>query len=147
MGHSTKEQLTWWFWSTAGIRMYWQLLLTQAHTFLICMVHVKVKIIWIALRRGIGFYTWYLLFIFWAERKCLERKLCSKEQHPPWSYPVVIVRSKEVNLSHICVNKNMYLLIFWAEFIKQWRWWHCLKTKTKRKSEEEEERKKHYWLR
>ena len=33
------------------------------------------------------------------------------EQHPPWSYPVVIVKSKEVNLSHICVNKNMLLLI------------------------------------
>ena len=28
---------------------------------------------------------------------------------PPWSHPVVIVRSKEVNLSHICVNKNMYV--------------------------------------
>ena len=99
------------------------------------------------LRREIGFYTWCLLLIFWAGRKCLVRKLCSKEQHPPLILSSFIVRSKEVNLSHICVNKNMQLLICWAEFIKQWRWWHCLKTKTKRKSEEEEERKKHYWLR
>ena len=27
--------------------------------------------------------------------------MCSKEQHPPSSYPVVIVRSKEANLSHV----------------------------------------------
>ena len=27
--------------------------------------------------------------------------MCSEEQRLPWSYPVVIVRSKEVNLSHI----------------------------------------------
>ena len=130
----------------AGITRYW-----QAHTFFICMICAKVKLIWLAVwtgaRGGIGFYTWCLLLIFWAGGKCLLWKLCSMEQHLPWSYPVVIVRSKEVNLSHICVNKNMQLLICWAEFIKQWRWWHCLKTKTKRKSEEEEERKKHYWLR
>ena len=91
MGHLTKEQLTWWFWNTAGIRMYLQLPLTWAHTFFICMIHVKVKMIWIAAERGIGFYTWYLLFIFWAERKCLVRRFCSEEQHPPWSYSILFV--------------------------------------------------------
>ena len=137
MGHSTKEQLTGQFWSTAGIRMYWQLPLTQAHTFFICMTHVKVKIKWIALRRGIGFYTWYLLFIFWAERKCLERKLCSKEQHPPWSYPVVI--------SHLC--KWKYVIVNLLGRVYQAVKMMTLppgKQKTTKKSDEEEERKKHY---
>ena len=47
--------------------------------------------IWIAAQRGIGSYTWYLLFIFWAERKCLVRRFCSEEQHPPWSYSILFV--------------------------------------------------------
>ena len=55
------------------------------------MIYVKVKIIWIAVQRGISFYTWCLLLIFRAERKCLVRKLCSEEQHPPWSYPILFV--------------------------------------------------------
>ena len=55
------------------------------------VTHVKVKIIWIAVQRGISFYTWCPLLIFGAERKCLVRKLCSEEQHPPWSYPILFV--------------------------------------------------------
>ena len=45
---------------------------------------------------------WCLLLIFWGGRKML-CELLSSEEHPPppWSYPVVIVRSKEVNLSHV----------------------------------------------
>ena len=55
------------------------------------MIYVKVKIIWIAVQRGISFCTWCLLLILGAERKCLVRKLCSKEQRPPWSYPILFV--------------------------------------------------------
>ena len=91
MGHSMREQLTWRFWNTAGLRMYLQLPFNLSSHLFICMIHVKVKIIWIVVQRGISFYTWCLLLIFWAERKCLVRKLCSEEQHPPWSYPILFV--------------------------------------------------------
>ena len=153
MGHLTKEQFTWQFWNMAGITMYLQLPFnSSSHLFYLhdlceSQTYMASCVDWGFKGGGIGFYTWCLLLIFWAGRKCLVRKLCSKEQLPSWSYPVVIVRSKEANLSHICVNKNMWLLICWVEFIKRWRWWHCLKTKIKRKSEDEEERKKQYWLR
>ena len=32
----------------------------------------------------------YLYFLSW-KKKCLVRKLCFKEQHPPWSYPILFV--------------------------------------------------------
>ena len=112
MGHLTKEQFTWQFWNMAGITMYLQLPFNlSSHLFYMHDPHKSQTYINSCIRtgtrRGIGFYTWYLLLIIWAGRKYLLRKLCSKEQHPPWSYPVVIVRSKGANLFRICVNKNM----------------------------------------
>ena len=98
------------------------------------MIHVKVKIIWIVVQRGISFYTWCLLLIFWAERKCLVRKLCCEEQHPPWSYPILFVlRCHWTTLIwHLCEWK--YVIVnLQGRFIKQWRWWHCLETKNQKK--------------
>ena len=46
-------------------------------------------------------------FLRWKKNALWVVELWGTPPLPPWSYPVVIVRSKEVNLSHICVNKNM----------------------------------------
>ena len=86
MGHLRKEQFTWQFGNMAGVTMFWQLPFNSSQT---C-----------GLGSGGGLVSTPGVFSQFG-RKCLVRKLCSKEQHPPSSYPVVIFRSNEANLSHV----------------------------------------------
>ena len=108
MGHSTKEQLTWWFWNTAGVRIYLQLPLTWAHTFFICMIHVKVKMIWIAAERGLvstpGIFS---LFSELKENVLLEGFALRNNTPLDLSQFCLFFVVTEPHWSDICVNENM----------------------------------------
>ena len=98
MGHLRKEQFTWQFGNMAGVTMFWQLPFnSSSHLF---YLHDLCKSQTCGLGSGGGLVSTPGVFSQFG-RKCLVRKLSSKEQHPPSSYPVVIVRSKEANLSHV----------------------------------------------
>ena len=112
MGHLTKEQFTWWFWNMAGITVYLQLPFnSSSHLFYLhdprkSQTYMESCMDW-GLRREIGFYTWCLLLIYFLSWKIMSCKKVvfqgTTPPPPPWSYPVVIVRSKEANLiSHLC---------------------------------------------
>ena len=104
MGHLRKEQFTWQFGNMAGVTMYLQLPFnSSSHLF---YLHDLCKSQTCGLGPGGGFVSTPGVFsqFFELEENVLLRKLCSKEQHPPSSYPVVTV-------THVGQKKQIYLML------------------------------------